>query len=87
LGQLDSLSDVCTNSTSCSTASGVHGLLSGACTGTGAWYKAVGRASGPGGNAENNPSIVIKHVYGTLPAVVVEAASVPEERTIIYEGI
>lgn len=87
----------CANSTSCSTSSGFHGPLSGTCSGNGAWYKAVGHASGPGGAAENNGAKVIKHIYGTLPAIaatgvgdstsLAAAAAVPQECTIVYEAI
>jgi hypothetical protein len=63
-----SLDNSCTNSTSCSTASGGYGASGGSCS-SGAWYKAVGRAWGRGGAAENNPDKVKKYIYGTLPAV------------------
>lgn len=87
----------CSNSTSCSTSSGFHGPLSGTCSGNGAWYKAVGHASGPGGAAENNGAKVIKHIYGTLPAIVpagkagiaalAVTAGVPAQCKIVYEAI
>ena len=52
----------CSNSTSCSTVTQY-----GTCTD--AWYKMVAHAVGPGGRAENDPAIKIKHIYGSLPAI------------------
>ena len=49
----------CTSATSCSTVS-----YSESCNG--AWYRMTAKANGAGGNAENNPSVVIKHVYASI---------------------
>ena len=88
---LTTIDNTCVQSTSCSTASGDFGPISGVCP-EGACYKAVGRANGPGGAAENNPSTVIKFVHGTLPALelrpaVIAAASVPQDCEVVFVGV
>ncbi len=90
--KISELNNTCQDSTSCSTASGFYGLLLGTCYDPGAWYKAVGRASGRGGSAENNPDIVIKHIYGQLQAReqdlnAAAASAVPARCKVIYVQI
>lgn len=77
------LDNTCSNSTSCSTASGLYGSSGGSCY-AGAWYKAVGKAWGPGGAAENNPDVVKKYIYGTSPA---STGYYPQQCTIITTQI
>lgn len=59
-------SNSCTSSTSCSTATSY-----GSCTD--GWYKLVAEASGPGGTAENTPSVKIKHVHGVISTAVTDS--------------
>ncbi|QGN58776.1 hypothetical protein [Nostocoides sp. HKS02] len=67
-------SHTCYSSTACSTST-----QDGACSN--GWYKMVARASGPGGNAENNGASVTKYVWGTLGAVA------PQTRTSSFSWV
>jgi hypothetical protein len=84
----------CNNATSCSIPGGLYGTISGVCP-EGAWYKAKATASGPFGNAENNPSVVKKYIYGSLTGSPISGATtvgststaVAQDCQVIYVGV
>jgi len=57
--QVGSDTNTCTGTTHCSTST-----ATGTCTD--GWYRLVAHAQGPGGDAENDPDIKIKHIHGTI---------------------